>query len=44
MHGDERIGSVFMAIEPREDADEAAWRAYANSLPGKRMGVGCLLF
>lgn len=33
-----------MAFETGEDADEAAWRAYANSLPGKRMGVGCLLF
>lgn len=24
-------------------ASEAAWQAYASTLPGKRMGVGCLL-
>jgi 8-oxo-dGTP pyrophosphatase MutT (NUDIX family) len=33
-----------METEADVEAAEAAWTAYANSLPGKRMGVGCLLF
>jgi len=33
-----------MAPEPDIEAAEAAWTAYANSLPGKRMGASCLLF
>lgn len=33
-----------MVPEPEVGAAEATWTAYSNTLPGKRVGVGCLLF